>query len=146
LVPHASAQLGAGPSGHALASLAWPGELAGHGGTLAGLFGLPVPPDVLANANDPVKAEAASAGGHDDQSFGPMHALVDGASSSATTALADFKGAAFVSVGRVVSKSRTYLDGGKAVAEAESDLQDVAIAGVVHIASITSVARGSTHG
>src|SRR5207248_10759003 len=35
LVPNALAQLSAGPSGHALATMMWPGPLAGNAGTLA---------------------------------------------------------------------------------------------------------------
>lgn len=146
-VPHSTAQLGAGPSGHALTSLAWPGELAGNAGTLGGLVGIPLPPNVLANGNDPVKAEAQSSGGRDEQSLGPMRALVDGASSSASTAVADFSGAAAVGVGRVVSKARTYIaSDGQPTAEAETDLQDVTIGGLIHIASVTAVAKGSTDG
>ena len=38
LVPNAVAQLSAGPSGHALATMAWPGPLAGNAGSLVSIL------------------------------------------------------------------------------------------------------------
>jgi len=146
LIPHAIAQLGAGPSGHALASVLWPGDLVGNAGTLAALLGTPIPPDVASNLNDPVKAEAASSGGRDASTFGPMSAIVDGGDSQASSALADFKAAAFVSAARVVTRTHTRLDAGKVVSEAVTELQGVEIAGVIHIDSIKTTASGDTDG
>ena len=90
LIPSATAELGSGPSGRALSSILWPGPLAANAGTLATLVGVPLPPEVLTNANYPVRAEARSSGGaRDEQAIGPMSAVVDGAESTARTALSD---------------------------------------------------------
>src|SRR4051812_20685781 len=126
LVPNSVAQAGAGPSGHALSSIAWPGPLAGNAGSLANVIGTPLPPEVVSNGNDPVKAEAQSAGGgRDEQTVGPMSAVVDGDTVEAKAAVADFSAPGLVSAARVVTKSRDFTDSGKIVAVAESNLQGV---------------------
>jgi hypothetical protein len=147
LVPNAVAQLGIGPSGHALSSMAWPGPAAGNAGSLANVIGTPLPPEVVANANDPVRAEAQASGGNrQEQTVGPMSAVVDGASSEAATTLSDFAAPGIVSAARIVTRSRSFLDNGKATAVAETQLQGVEIAGVLHIDSLLTTAKGSTDG
>ncbi|MCU1373065.1 MAG: hypothetical protein JWO68_351, partial [Actinomycetia bacterium] len=147
LVPSATAQLGAGPSGHALSSIAWPGPLLGNAGTLANLIGTPLPAEVVNNGNDPVRADASASGGErDEQTLGPMSAVVDGTGSTARTALTDFAQPSVVSAARVVTKGRSYLDGGTAVALAESQLEGVEIAGLIKIDSIRTTAKGTTDG
>lgn len=147
LVPSTTAQLGAGPSGHALSSVLWPGPLGGNAGTLAALLGVPLPPEVLEAANYPVRAEAAASGGdRDDQRLGPMSAVVDGEESTAHAAFSDFEAPAVVSAARVVTKSRAFLDDGQAVSVAESHLQGVEIAGLVKIDTIRTIARGTSDG
>jgi hypothetical protein len=147
LAPSATAQLGDGPAGHALASVVWPGPLHGNAGTLANLLGTPLPPDVASDANDPVRAEATASGGaRDAQALGPMSAVVDGAQSTATTALTDFSQPSVVSAARVVTTSRSFLDGGTATGIAETQLQGVEVAGLVKIDTIRTVAKGTTDG
>jgi hypothetical protein len=147
LIPNAVAQLGSGPSGRAVSSIAWPGPLLSNAGSLANVVGTPLPPEVVANANYPVKAEAnAGGGGRDEQTVGPMAAVVDGAESAARTALSDFNAPGLVSAARVVTKSRSFLEDGAAVAIAESDLQGVEIAGLIQIESIRTIAKGTTNG
>ena len=147
LVPNATAELGAGPAGRALSSIMWPGALAGNAGTLAGLVGVPLPPEVLANGNYPVKAEASASGGdRDEQTVGPMNALVDGASSTAHTAITDFNSPAVVSAARIVTKSRSFLEDGKVIAIAETTLQGLEIGGLIKIDTVKTTARAETDG
>lgn len=147
LAPHALAQLGAGPSGRALSSITWPGPLLSNAGSLANVIGTPLPPELVANANYPVRAEAnAAAGARDEQNVGPMSAVVDGGDSTARTALSDFKATGIVSAARVVTKSRSYLEGGLPVAVAETELQGVEVGGQVRIETVKTIARGRTDG
>jgi hypothetical protein len=148
LAPNAVAQLGTGPAGLAYSSVMWPGPLAGNAGGLVNVIGTPLPPDVVANGNDPVKAQAAASGGaRDEQTVGPMYALVDNNDSKATTALTDFAAPGIVSAARVVTTSRSYLDSsGRAVSVAESVLEGVEIAGVIKIENVHTIAKGTTDG
>ena len=146
LVPDASAEMGSGPAGLAFSTIAWPGALAANAGTLAPLFGVPLPPDVLANANYPVKAQAQGSGGErNEQSIGPLYALVDPQQSLARAAITDFNQPGVVSAARTFSRSRSYIDeSGALVSEAVSDLEGLEIAGLVKIDSITTTARVTT--
>jgi hypothetical protein len=138
LVPNAYAELSSGPAGFALSTIAWPGPLVGNAGGLANVVGTPLPPDVVANANDPVKVQAQSSGGaRDEQSIGPMYALVDGHQSVARSTISDFTSPGVASAARVFSRARTYIDdSGALVSEAVSELQGVEIAGLVKIDNI----------
>ncbi|MCU1484461.1 MAG: hypothetical protein JWN67_1207 [Actinomycetia bacterium] len=146
LVPSTTAQLGSGPAGHALASMVWPGPLAANAGTLATLIGAPLPPEVLNNANYPVRAEARSSGDRDEQTVGPMSAVVDGGESTARTAFTDFDAPNVVSAARVVTRSRSYLEGSAVTSVAETELGGVEIGGLIKIDAIRTVARGTTDG
>jgi hypothetical protein len=147
LVPNSVAEIQPGPSGHALSSVAWPGPLAGNAGSLVNVIGTPLPSDVVANGNDPVKAEAAaSGGGRDDQTLGPMSASVDGGTVVAKAAFADFAAPGAVSAARVATTSRTALAGSKLVAIADSELHGVEVAGTLRIDTIHTTAQGTTDG
>lgn len=148
LVPNTVAQLTAGPSGQAQASVLWPGPLAGNAGSLANVIGTPLPPDVVSNANYPVVARASSAaGGSDEDTLGPMHAKVAGADSSASTALSDFDAPGVVTAAKVVTTSHSFLDDGTPTAIGESVLEGVTVGdGALSIGSIHTVARGTTDG
>jgi len=147
LAPNALAQLAAGPSGQAQASVLWPGPLLGNAGSLANVIGTPLPPEVVANLNDPVVARAnAAGGGRDDKSGGPMHAGVGGKSSTATVGLTDFNAPGVVSAARVVTESVSALDGSKATSTATSELEGLNIGGVLKIGRVRTVASGSTDG
>src|SRR5206468_6279142 len=127
----------AGPSGQAQASIRWPGPLLGNAGSQANVIGTPLPPDVVGNLNDPVVARANAGGGaRDDQSLGPMKAVVDGNNSTAMASFTEFDAPGVVSAARVVTESHSYVDGGNAISVATSELDGVAIAGVIRIASI----------
>src|SRR4051812_49096448 len=147
LAPNAVAQLAAGPSGQAQASVLWPGPLVGNAGSLANVIGTPLPPEVVANLNDPVVARAnAAGGGRDDKSLGPMHAVVDGKSSTATVALTNFNAPGVVSAARVVTESVSALDGSKVTSTATSELEGLNVGGVLKIGRVRTVASGSTDG
>jgi hypothetical protein len=147
LVPNATADFSGGPAGRAVSSIAWPGPLAANAGTLAGLVGVPLPPDVLANANYPVKAEAAASGGNrDEQSLGPMTSIVDENQALSRTAMTDFAAGSVVSAARVVTKSRSYLEGSTTGAVAETILQGVEIGGQVKIDTVKTIATAITDG
>ena len=57
LAPYAYSELSSGPAGLALSTVGWPGPLVGNAGGLVNVVGTPLPPDVVANGNDPVKAQ-----------------------------------------------------------------------------------------
>ena len=148
LVPNAVAQLGSGPSGYALSSIAWPGPLAGNAGSLANVVGTPLPPDVVANGNDPVKAEAAAGGGNkDEKTVGPMYAVVDGPRSEARTTISNFRAGAAISASRIFTQAVSRLDQGSAISTAETELNGVEVAaGAVKFDSIRTSAKGTTDG
>ena len=147
LLPNASATLATGPSGTARSSILWPGPLVGSFGSLVNVIGTPLPPELVSQTNYPVVASAeAGAGGEDAETLGPMTASVKGSDSKASTALSDVAVPEVLSVGRVVTTARSFLDdAGNAAAEARSELQGVEI-GPLRIASITAIAKGSTDG
>lgn len=166
LVPNAVAELGSGPSGHALSSIAWPGPLAGNGGSLANVITggcVPAPPspfpqlpplcdrEKIGAANDPVKAEASASGGRDEKVVGPMYAVVDGPRSEARTTINDFSAGSAISASRIFTKTASVLDSGTsstiAISTGESELNGVSLAlGVVKFDSIHTSARATTTG
>jgi hypothetical protein len=148
LVPNTVAQLTAGPSGQAQASVLWPGPLAGNAGSLANVIGTPLPPEVVSNANYPVVARASSAaGGSDEDTLGPMHAKVAGSDSTASTTLSNVDAPGVLTAAKVVTTSHSFLDGGKPTAVGESVLEGVTVAGgVLSIGTIHTVAQGATDG
>jgi hypothetical protein len=157
-VPETSTTLGTGPSGYALASVAWPGPLLGNAGSLAGLLlpacapvaGVCTPKpdsDVTNLANYPVRAEARSSGGHDETTVGPMTARVDGPSSDAFATATDFDATGLVSSARTATHSRSYVDGGNAISSGESVVSGIELAGgVVKMSSVRSFAKITSDG
>ena len=147
LVPYSASSLTAGPSGRALSSINWPGPLAANAGSLANVIGTPLPPALVANANYPVKAEAnAGGGGRDEQTVGPMRAVVDGNQAQALSAISDFSTPAFVSAARVATESRSFLEDGLAIVEAESVLEDVEVAGLLRFDNVRTFVRAESDG
>ena len=148
LVPYAGSSLTAGPSGRALSSMNWPGPLAGNAGSLVNVIGAaPLPPNIVANANYPVKAEAnAGGGGRDEQTVGPMRAIVDGAEAQAITTMSDFATPALVSASRIVTESRSFLENGLAIVEAETVMEDVEVANLLGFESIRTFVRAESDG
>lgn len=159
LVPETAANLANGPTAYALSSAAWPGPLAANAGSLSNvLFPLCVPDgdgvcvpkpddDTRGLANYPVRAEAFSPGGQREDEVGPLtaSAIADDADAKAT--VADFDSQGIVSTGRITTRSHSFLDIGRGSAVAETVASELEIAGgTVKIASLQTIARGSTDG
>ncbi|HWH28067.1 MAG TPA: hypothetical protein VNU26_03735 [Mycobacteriales bacterium] len=148
VVPAAVSQLGNGPIGYGLASVAWPGAIAGNLGSVVVVGGGPQQATAL---NTPVRAEARTGQEPSKTSNTDYPGATMTASATATevTALAETQtttvpgaGAA----GSISGSTRTTLTGAStAVATAQSRITDLELAaGVLAIESLTSTAEGST--
>lgn len=138
-----------GGIGHGLASVGWPGGLAGNLGSLAIVMGAPPEASQL---NDPIKAENLSSGDKDTVT----NTSVPGVTMTATAT--DTKAGAASTIGqdlstpvstfgRVHSESSTALTGVRSgVSTAHSEVQDVTIAGVLHLGTVVSDAKATTDG
>jgi hypothetical protein len=174
-VPEASSALQTG-FGHGLASLLWPGDLAGHFGSAVQQLGqlctslipiavpnlptqcTPVPQSLKDNAaalNDPVKAETFAPGGPADAeyNFTPpapgvvMKSHADANKVESTAGFASFGAPGLGTLGSITSHSITTADGPTAISQAKSELFDVALAGgLVTIDHIQSTAKEATDG
>jgi hypothetical protein len=159
-VPQSMSSLSAGPSGHALASVAWPGPLAANAGSLAGLI-LPLcvpdgagvcspkpgdlPHGTLALANYPVRAEADSNGPNEVTQPG-MRAKALGNEALADAEVQDASSPDAFAFGSAVTKTRNAIESGKAVSTARSRVTGINVGGVVKIDSVTTEARASNDG
>ncbi|MBV8160896.1 MAG: hypothetical protein JO265_08235 [Acidimicrobiia bacterium] len=174
-MPEASSNLEAG-LGHGLASLVWPGDLAGHFGSALQQLGqlcsstlpisipgvptecVPVPQALQSNAsafNDPVKAETFYPGGPaDDQyNFTPpfpgvtMTSHADANRVESMAGFASFAAPGVMTLGSVTSHSLATAGGGTATSQATSELSNVALAGgLVTIDHLKSTATEVTDG
>lgn len=135
-------------SGHALAADFYPGPVGGNpGATVAQLLGANLPPQLvgpLSTLQDNAKAEAYSSGPNDSTfpSGQPPQAVYD-------TAHADDNGAtatgSIVNAGeQMVSTSRTTVSSDSVTTTATSTVSDISIAGVIHIAQVTSTAYATS--
>lgn len=175
-IPETSASLESGPLGHGLASLFWPGDLAGHFGSAIKQLGqlctsmipvavpnlpvqcTPVPQALKDNAdalNDPVKAETFFPGGPADDQYNftpPMPGVTmvshaDGDRVESTAGFASFGAPGLGTLGSVTSHSITTAVGPTAGGEATSELFNVALAGgLVTIDHVKSTAKEATDG
>ena len=152
-VPQSVALLQPGPLGYALSTVAWPGSLAGNGGSTLQLLGAPLPPSVSGQLNDPVRAEARTGTAPSSVTNSPMpgvtmSASVQGANVAAHAEMGSASGPApGTSMGSTRTTSTAKLTGASsAVAEATSAVQNIDIGGVIKIASVVSTAKGSTDG
>jgi hypothetical protein len=174
-VPQTSATLQSG-LGHGLASLFWPGDLAGHfGSALQQLNQLcssmlpvtlpnvptqctPLPQALKDNAaafNDPVKTETFSPGGPADASytFTPplpgvtMTSHADSNRVESIAGFASFGAPGLGTLGSVTSRSVTVANGPTAGSQATSELFDVSlVGGLVTIDHVQSTAKAVTDG
>jgi hypothetical protein len=174
-LPHTSATLQSGPLGHGLASMLWPGDLAGHFGTAlkqldqlcttllpVPLPGLPtqclaVPQQLKDNAdafNDPAKAETFVPGGpaesHWPDSTLPALTMSSRAATDKVESIAgftDFGAPGLATIGPVQSRSVTSTGGGKATSDATSDVSNLVLAGgLVSVDHVVSMAKQTTDG
>jgi hypothetical protein len=152
VMPEAVSTLHNGPLGHALAAVVWPGVIASGAGSLLITAGGSQVPSQATLLNDPVKAEAYNNTGdhtvHDDTVPGStMSATAYDDRVSATGSVQQSQVLPVGSFGKTTGTSSVRLDGAdKAVATADSEVQDVTLAGVVTIASVRSHAKAATDG
>ncbi|MCU1450300.1 MAG: hypothetical protein JWP02_2470 [Acidimicrobiales bacterium] len=154
-VPQSQTTFQTGPVGYALSAIAWPGALAANAGSLAVvLTDGKLPPGnegTLRTINDPVRAEARSAGPTDvsyNQVPGvTMSSHVDG---NGATSVASVQGAEVPSAatfGNVTTKSETKRDATTASAFANSTLAHLSFAGgLLTMQSLESKATASSDG
>lgn len=137
-------------TGHALASLQWPGAAGGNAGSLIGVLGYPPVPLL----NDPVRAEAFTGGTTQQTTAAPSGTVMSAsvvpepqvtqeANSLTTTAGTPLGGG---SLGASSAQSKMTLTAGKLVAMAQSMASKINIGGVIKIGSITSSATAQSLG
>jgi hypothetical protein len=152
VMPEAVSTLRNGPLGHGLAAVVWPGVIASGAGSLLITAGGSQVPSQATLLNDPVKAEAYNNTGdhtvHDDAVPGStMMATAYDDRVSATGSVQPSQVLPVGSFGRTTGTSSVRLDSAdKAVATADSEVQDVTLAGVVTIGSVRSHATAITDG
>lgn len=153
-VPDAVSSLQYGPLGDGLASIAWPGSLAGNAGTTSQVLNLPLPSQVANSANDPVRAQAETGSGPSTvtNSTFPGTTMTATATAANVTALAAIAGssgpAPGTSTGNTDTSSSATLTGvSTAQVAAMSRIQDISLAdGAVTITEVTSTADATTNG
>jgi hypothetical protein len=149
------AQLSNGPLAYGLASVAWPGTLPGNLGSLLIAAGNgQVPPEAVA-LNSPIRAEAHTGDKPVVTDYPPapapvlahMKADAQGTKVTAEAAVGGLQQPTIGSLGASTSSSTTELTGvSSAKATAKSAVQDVTIAGVLHLGAVTSEATATTDG
>jgi hypothetical protein len=151
-LPESTASLAGGPSGHALAALAWPGDLAANVGSLLVTASNGQIPSSAEALNDPVKAEVQTGQSPDTVSNDqvPGATMRAKATDTATTADAHVQAQTLpvASVGPAATSASSTLTGPSAAqAKAASSVSDIDLAGgVVHIGSVASTAIATTDG
>ena len=153
----ATADLQAGPTGTAFASIAWPGSLAGNlGTTIKQLNQLCAPPNLmlpclpvtdqdkqlLGGANDPVRAYATSSG-KNDASYGGggglyMRAHADGSGTLATAdaGVTSVAGDPVLTLGSVTSHAGSVVTSSTITGEATSSITGITVGTNLPIASV----------
>ena len=148
-IPEATTDFATG-FGHALASVVWPGSVAGNAGGLAGILSIPDPLQSILKqyGNDPVRAEASTPSGPADASYppgGPAGDLVMKAHADASKveSLSTYSGFAMgpATFGSISAHSISTTSTGLAQAQGDSTVSNIAIgsAGAVSLVSIDSV-------
>lgn len=149
-------QLTNGPVGYALSSVVWPGTLAGNIGTLLVVASGGKVPSSATALNDPVRAESHTGGtnpvvndypGNGAPTLAHMVADAEATKVTAEATVGSVTNVTVGSLGASTSKTSVALTGVKsATAQADSHVQDITIAGVVHLGSVTSTATAMTDG
>lgn len=140
-----------GPIGHSLASVGWPGTLAGNLGSLL-IVAQPGAPHELTVLNSPVRAENFTNGKedtvtNDDVPGALMTATATATRVAATSTVGQAQSTPLGTFGRVHSESSTQLTGpAKAVAVAHSEAQDLNLGGVLRVGAVVSDASATTDG
>jgi len=151
-LPESTASLASGPSGHALAAIAWPGDLAANlGSLLITASGGQIPPSASA-LDDSQKAEVQTGQSPDTVTNDQVPGTSMKASAKPTITSADAhvqsQSSPAAAVGPATTSATSSLVGtSSGVARAESTVSDISMAaGVVHIGSVTSNATATTDG
>lgn len=150
--PESTASLASGPAGHALAAIAWPGDLAANiGSLLITASGGQIPPTASA-LDDPVRAEVQTGQSPDTVSYDQVPGSTMSASAKPTVTKADARvqsqSLPVASVGPAVTSAASTLTGPKAaMSKATSSVSDISLAaGLVRIGSVQSTATATTDG
>jgi hypothetical protein len=145
VVPETHAIIETGPVGYARSSAAWPGTIPANVGNLAVLLGAP---SELSAVSYPVRAEAFSPSGpaRDDHLAPAMTARAEGTVVESAAHYEQFSSGDNGGAGSIETVSRGAIEGGLAVATAQSTLHDVSLAKVITIDSVTSFGRAATNG
>jgi hypothetical protein len=139
-IPEALATLSSGPSGYALASLAFPGPLVADLGTVIALAaeeapdipGYPIRQEAFFPAG-PTEAEQ----GNEDGTV--MRAVTDATSSTALARYGGLVAPPVVTAGNVVSHSRSSIEDGRAVTRARAEITDLSVlGGILTIESVVT--------
>ena len=148
-VPESSSALATGPIGLGLASMAWPGPVAGNAGSLI-LVLSPDAPEEASDLNYPVRAEART-GQEPPTVTNEIPGAVMTATATAEAVEADARVDSVAgedgTFGPSRARTKSFLEGGKGIAEASSVVEKISLAGgVVKIDSVTSTAKALTDG
>ena len=154
-VPEDATDFETGPYGHALASLVWPGGTAGNLGSLSGQLGLPAQiAPLLAQANDPVRAETFYPAGPADATYpsgnnngvAEMVSHADGNGSTASSGLSDFGVNGLFQV-QGLQGSSTSSAADQAVSKATGSFSSLSIlGGMITVGATTSTASAMSDG
>lgn len=148
-IPKTQTSLQTGPVGLGLASLAWPGPLAGNAGTLLLVLQPDLPPQTT-QANYPIRAEARTGQNPPETTYEqvPGTSLKARATNDEVTALATVQNATGDpgTFGPTQSNAASRLTDAGGVVETSSLVEDVNIGGVIKIESVRSTARAVTDG
>jgi hypothetical protein len=151
-LPESTASLAGGPSGHALATIAWPGDLAANLGSLLVTASNGQIPSSAEALDDPVKAEVQTGQSPDTVSNDQVPGTTMSASAKDTVTTADARVQALslpvASAGPATTSASSALTGpSSAVAKATSSVSDIVLGGgLVHIGSVQSTATATTDG
>jgi hypothetical protein len=154
-IPEDASDYETGPFGHGLASIVWPGGTAGNLGSLSGELGLPsqIAP-LVAQANDPVRAETFFPAGPTDATYPAgntsgaleMVSRADGNGTTAKSALADFSVSGLFDVKGVSGTSlATATDSAQSSALGSFSSLSI-LGGLVTVGATTSSATASSDG
>ncbi|MCU1372759.1 MAG: hypothetical protein JWO68_45 [Actinomycetia bacterium] len=147
-VPEAEAQLAAGPIGRGLASIAWPGPTAGNAGSLLAVLA-PQAPKEAGQLNYPVRAESRTGETPSTKTLdGPGFALRSTSLDNLVESDAHVQSAnsGLLGLGAVTALARSQIDDAGGTADASSTTQNISIAGVLKIQSVTSTATATSSG
>jgi hypothetical protein len=154
-LPEDSVDFESGPLGHALASVLWPGSVAGNVGSLSGELPLPSQlAPLFSQLNDPVRAESFYPSGPADATYpqnapgsvAEMTSHTDGNGASAKAGLTDVSVPGFLDVHSAQGSSSADA-GAKVDAGATGSFQGVSLlGGLIEVGATTSTATATSDG